>query len=431
MNKLVLTEQEFKNFIKESVISVINNINEAHNPAFERGNATTGTQEIWNIIDKKQKELYDEVFGELSEKLDELTLEKSKLMGKEYLNIPNVICKAGNDKLPEGVLIVNMSSSLMCPSFYLGLCQIRNGSCYAQRAENQYTKTVLPQRFQTDLMHTQMLRQYQNGNKNPMKKYFGIIELYIQLANKYATDECRKVISYLEQKRRRPLSQEEKEIIKYEHSQNKITDVRLNETGDFHCQLAVDLWTKFAEKIKRKYGIDTHAYTARNLDFKNASKHINMNYSHDGEYDNEYQKPRYFKVLSDKDYDSLPNVKLDEQGQPILKEWKNNKYYKCPCSSEESKCDMCGVCFKPNYTNEEYTIYVKLHGQKYARGLKNGFTIKEIKPIMNAYNKYGWVNDNEKNKSDNEQLKRYSQHVEINREKPKKKTTKSKKKTVK
>ena len=27
--------------------------------------------------------------------------------------------------------------------------------------KNQYTNNVLPQRFQTDLMHTQMLRQYQ------------------------------------------------------------------------------------------------------------------------------------------------------------------------------------------------------------------------------------------------------------------------------
>lgn len=427
MSKTIkLTESEFKTFIKETIINVISNINEAENPALERGNATDGTKKIWDIIDKKQKELYDEVFGELSNELDELTLEKSKLMGKEHLVIPNVICRAGNDKLPEGVLIVNMSSSLMCPSFYLGLCQIRNGSCYAQRAENQYTNNVLPQRFQTDLMHTQMLRQYQNGNKNPMKKYFRIIELYIQLANKYAMDECRKTISYIEQRRRKPLTKEEKDIIMYEHSKNKITDVRLNETGDFHCQLAVDLWANFAKKIKKRYGIDTHAYTARNLDFSNASKYINMNYSHNGEYDSEYQKPRFYQVISDKDYDSLPKVSLDENGQPILGEWNGKYYYKCPCSSKESKCDMCGVCFKPNNTGKEYVIYVKLHGHRTAMGLKNGFTIKEIKPVIDIYKKYGWVKDNEKNKTNNKQLERYSQHVELNREKAKAKEAKKK-----
>ena len=139
----------------------------------------------------------------------------------------------------------------MCPSFYLGLCQIRNGACYAQRQENQYTNNVLPQRFQTDLMHTQMLRQYQNGDKKPMRLYFRIVELYIQLANKYATDKCNQVIRDLEKKRRKPLTPVEKNIIMYEHSKNKITDVRLNETGDFHCQLAVNLWSKFAKKIKK------------------------------------------------------------------------------------------------------------------------------------------------------------------------------------
>ena len=100
-----------------------------------------------------------------------------------------------------------------------------------------------------------------------MRLYFRIVELYIQLANKYATDKCNQVIRDLEKKRRKPLTPVEKNIIMYEHSKNKITDVRLNETGDFHCQLAVNLWSKFAKKIKNKYGIDTHAYTARNLDF--------------------------------------------------------------------------------------------------------------------------------------------------------------------
>lgn len=408
-----LSENEFKDFVAKSVNNVIDTLNEANNIAFDRAKATEGMKQIWNIIDQKQKRLYDIVFGELSDKLDELTLQKSKLMGPEFLDIPSVICRAGNEKLPEGVLIVNMSSSLMCPSFYLGLCEIKKGACYAQRAENQYTNNVLPQRFKTDLMHTQMLRQYQKGNKTPMKEYFRIIELYIQLANKYATDECNKVIKLLEAKKRRPLSKEEREIIIYEHSKNKITDVRLNETGDFHCQLAVDLWTKFAKKIKQKYGISTHAYTARNLDFTNASEYINMNYSHKGNYDSEHQKPRFFQAVSDSKYDSLPDVKLDENGNPMLgTDNKGRKYYKCPCSETESKCDLCGICFRPNETGESYVIYVKLHGQKNATGLKRGFTTKEIKPIIDTYNKLGWTTDTEKGKTNKKSLKDFSTNVE-------------------
>ena len=56
MSKTIkLTESEFKTFIKETIINVISNINEAENPALERGNATEGTKKIWDIIDKKQK----------------------------------------------------------------------------------------------------------------------------------------------------------------------------------------------------------------------------------------------------------------------------------------------------------------------------------------------------------------------------------------
>ena len=304
----------------------------------------------------------------------------------------------------------------MCPSFYLGLCRIKGGACYAQRAENQYNNTVLPQRFQTDLMHTQMLRQYEQGNKTPMKKYFNIIELYINLANKYATNECKKVIADLEFKRGRPLNKAEKDIIIFEHSKNRITDVRLNETGDFHCQIAVNLWADFAKKIKKKYGINTHAYTARDLDFTNASKSINMNYSHNGEYASEVNPPRFFVAVSDSKFDKLPNVKLKGYGQPILKKYNNEYYYKCPCSEKESKCDRCGVCFNANNTGKEYTIYVKYHGQKNAKGLKAAFTSGEIKPVMDMYRDSGWATDKEakisKRKTTKDRLDTFSQNVE-------------------
>ena len=260
---------------------------EADNVAYKRNYATEDNlKAIWSAIDRKQKILQDEVFGDLSEKIYDITVEKAKSMGEEFMQIPRNICNAGNNKLPSSVLIINMSSSLMCPSYYLGLCTITNGACYAQRAENQYSSkdkaATLTNRWKTDLMHTQMLQQYQHGNKKPMRDYFNLIETYIQLGNAYAENLYRKEVEKMEWKMGRELTQQEKNLLKIQQSENKITDVRLNETGDFQCQLAVNLWAKFAEKIKRKYGINTHAYTARNLDFSNASNSIAINPSHEG-----------------------------------------------------------------------------------------------------------------------------------------------------
>ena len=135
-------------------------INEAENIAYNRKNANEANlKAIWAAIDRKQKILQDEVFGNLSEKLYDITVEKAKSMGEEFLNVPKNICNAGNDKLPASVLIINMSSSLMCPSYYLGLCTITNGACYAQRAENQYSakdkSSVLTTRWKSDLLHLQ------------------------------------------------------------------------------------------------------------------------------------------------------------------------------------------------------------------------------------------------------------------------------------
>jgi len=392
-----------RNIVESSLKAVITenmDIEEDANPAYDRKNATSNSNlaDIWAAIDKQQKHLQDLVFGELSEKLHDITQEKLKLMGDEYLSIPEVVCRAGNDKLPENVLIINMSSSLMCPSFYLGLCTIRKGACYAQRAENQYTKNVLPQRWKTDLMHTQMLQQYENGNKEPMKVYFRLIEKYIQLGNAYAVNSYKKELKQLEHRKGTNLSKEEKRFLLWQHQcKYRISDVRLNETGDFHCQLAVKLWDEFAKKIKQKYGISTHAYTARNLDFSQASKNIAINPSHTGINLGEEIKPRYFNAVSDAVYDKLPDVKLGDNHQPILKfnKEKNKYYYKCPCGKGESKCNMCGVCFTPNETGKEYTIFVRYHGVKNATGLKKLFKTSEIQNVMKSLEDHGWTTPGE------------------------------------
>lgn len=387
--KVNITANQYNNLI----------ISEAENVAYNRNNANEpNLKAIWSAIDRKQKILQDEVFGELSEKIYDITVEKAKSMGEEFMEVPKNICNAGNDKLPSSVLIINMSSSLMCPSYYLGICTITNGACYAQRAENQYSakdkSSVLTNRWKTDLMHTQMLQQYQHGNKKPMKDYFNLIETYIQLGNAYSENLYKKEYQKMQMRLGRELTPEEKNFLRIQQSENKITDIRLNETGDFQCQLAVNLWGKFADKIKKKYGINTHAYTARNLDFSNVSKSIAINPSHEGINLGD-AKPRMFKAVGDKFYNSLEGGDKVENRQPVLGVVNGKYFYKCPCSMGETHCDMCGVCFDKNKTGKPYTIYVKYHGLVAANGFKNLFKKDEVEKVIEKLHENGWITEKE------------------------------------
>lgn len=387
--KVNITANQYNNLI----------ISEAENFAYNRNNANEpNLKAIWHAIDRKQKILQNEVFGELSEKIYDITVEKAKSMGKEFMEVPKNICNAGNDKLPSSVLIINMSSSLMCPSYYLGICTITNGACYAQRAENQYSakdkSSVLSNRWKTDLMHTQMLQQYQHGNKKPMKDYFNLIETYIQLGNAYSENLYKKEYQKMQMRLGRELTPEEKNFLRIQQSENKITDIRLNETGDFQCQLAVNLWGKFADKIKKKYGINTHAYTARNLDFSNVSKSIAINPSHEGINLGDAE-PRMFKAVGDKFYDSLEGGDQVKNRQPVLGMVNGKYFYKCPCSRGETHCDMCGVCFDKNKTGKPYTIYVKYHGLVAANGFKNLFKKDEVEKVIEKLHENGWITEKE------------------------------------
>lgn len=420
MMNVKITESQYNNLI----------IAEAENVAFNRKNATDANlKAIWNVIDMKQQQLYNEIFGDLSDKIYDITAEKAQQMQNvkpngNFMRIPKNMFSAGNSKLPASVLIVNMSSALMCPSYYLGLCQITNGACYAMRDENQYSRTdngsVLSNNWQRDLMHTQMLQQYQHGNKKPMKDFFNLVETYIQLGNAYAENLFRKEVESMEYKLGRKLTKEESELLRIQQSETKITDVRLNESGDFQCQLAVDLWAKFARKIKKKYGINTHAYTARNLDYSKASNDISINYSHLGNGNPRGTFPRRFKAISDKKFNMLEGGDTVTNRQPNLGVLSDGTYfYKCPCSRNETKCDRCGVCFAKNETGKSYTIFVKYHGAVAANGLKNLFKNDEVDNVIKKLYQNGWITDEEfasRNSSDTQtKLNNYSKKIDMQR----------------
>lgn len=429
--KIKITEEQYNNII----------LFESDNLAFNRSKANgKNVKAIWAAIDKKQKLLRQAVFGELNDKIYDITLEKAKQMNNlkpdtNFMDVPKNMFTAGNDKLPPSVLVVNMSSALMCPSYYLGLCTIKNGACYAMRDENQYSRvdngSVLKNNWQRDILNTQMLQQYQNGNKQPIKEYFRLIEHYIQLGNAFAENLFKKEVENMEYKYGRKLNETEINLLRVQQSDSKITDVRLNESGDFQCQLAVDIWTKFAKKLKAKYGINTHAYTARNLDFSKASEVMSINFSHSGDSPRG-KNSRRFKAITDKKWDSLVGGDEVKNGQPILGKTKGGTYfYKCPCSKGETKCDRCGVCFNSNKTDVPYVIYVKYHGTPAANGLKNLFKRNEVEGVIDKLYSNGWITEKEyessKKPSTVTRLNNYSEKIDAKRNeipKPKKKKQK-------
>lgn len=365
-------------------------LKEDKNPYYhERKADGDNLRQLWDAIKKKQKQLYQETFNDL----DELTMAKAEMMGNDKLGIPKVIALAGNAKVPANVLMINITSALACPSYYLGLCTIKNGACYAQRGENQYPNSR-NRSMQSDLMNTELLRKYQKGNKKPMRDYFSLVEMYIQIGNAASKNVYAKTIESL-RRRGKEITPQVEETVRDISEEYKITDIRLNEAGDFPCQLSVDLWVKFAKKIGSKYGINVHAYTARNLDFSNRPSNFSVLPSHEGI--NIGKEPnRRFHAVNDNLYDSLKGGDtVDENHQPILGDRNGKKFYKCPCGEGEPHCDMCRVCFNRNRTGVPYTIFVRYHGLTAANGLKYLFKKDEIDKTIQIAIEKGWVTPQE------------------------------------
>lgn len=142
--------------------------------------------------------------------------------------IPNIL-SYGNKKLPKSTMIFNMGSALSCPSDKLELCEVSD-ECYAKKAENIYPQ-VLP---------------YRNRQRDFWLK-----------------NDAHTIATFM-------LSQ----IIR---KRIKITELRLNEAGDFYSQACVTKADKVAEILKKSADVNTYIYTARrDLDFSKV-KHMVIN----------------------------------------------------------------------------------------------------------------------------------------------------------
>jgi hypothetical protein len=130
----------------------------------------------------------------------------------------------GNHKLGDDTAIINMGTAKDCPARKLDMCWVvkKGIKCYAEKAEDQYPRTV-------------------PSYREAQKAYWTETS-----AEQIRTDLIKKF-----ERRRKPT--------RY---------LRFNESGDFHGQQDVGKLSRIAESLEKR-GITTYGYTARrDLDFR-------------------------------------------------------------------------------------------------------------------------------------------------------------------
>lgn len=177
----------------------------------------------------------------------------------------------GNTKLPENIMVINLTSAWNCPSIATGECPLGK-ICYARKGESMY-------------QHSQ-IRNLRNQFILPQLTIKELLEL---------------LETYIEQAPAR---------IKY---------IRISEDGDFPDQETVDLCDKLAGHFMAKYGIQTTAYTHRHLDYTNC-KNMIINMSDLSITGGD----RYYLVASPKQWEKIPEGYDSDNG-----------IFKCHCDCRQ------------------------------------------------------------------------------------------------
>ena len=265
-------------------------------------------KQIWGDIDDKEKRRIEKEYTKNSFQYN-INKDKPEL-GKRKASIEAEIKGSvfpfGNVKLSHSVLIINMTSAKNCPS--ASFCPIGKSACYAY-SDEQLRQDYYKRNVRNELM-------FDRARENPAKwpYIFWFIKQYIEKA----------IDSGL-----------------------AINHIRLNEAGDFKTIADVENFDKFAEEVKREYGIETHAYTANKklIDALSKVKNININASiPDITGEKVY---RHFYGIPEEVLNNMPDTSLQSIAVPLLGiDEKYGYYYKCPCDiSAGAKCFKCQVCW--------------------------------------------------------------------------------------
>lgn len=298
------------------------------------------------------------------------------------IDIPEETFVVGNHKLSDTTLIVNFTSAMRCPAW--NECLLKE-VCYARDSEKQYGE-------QRDA-NTKKNLMWEAGHRDPeiLKQIFTLLRLFVvdyakcleeinSFGKEYTVDE-------LSQHRFGDFDEKIQQIF----SENKrITDIRLNENGDFIGQWLIDAFDVEAGDFL-KIGVNTSAYTCRNLDFSRVQNLI-INCSNRSVKYGAVQ--RYFLAVDDTMYNAFdetyggPNNsltynkegKIEVNPQPLYKfdakthiclGENGNYYYKCPCGrnpkdkKSDVDCYRCKLCYTRNEKqNGIYYVLVNAHGAK-------------------------------------------------------------------
>lgn len=309
----------------------------------------------------------------------------SKIYGMEP-NIPVDLFPHGNAKLPDDTLIINFSSAIKCPAW--NECLVKY-VCYARSGEKQYLTQYNANNNRNLMWETahsdpellslifQVIRLYCVNYDNVIKE---LREVGIK---KYTVDK----LSMLH------FSELDEKIIEVIQHNKRITNIRLNENGDFIGQWIIDEFDKEAGDLNF-IGINTSAYTCRNLNYtKIQNIIINSSETREGNI------ARFFFALPEKMYNAYDETyngvdntlaynnqgKIEMNLQPLYDaktmEPNGNLYYKCPCDrispelpkgvkktkkKKEGKvsCHECRVCYTKNTLDKPYYVFVKAHGSE-------------------------------------------------------------------
>ena len=212
----------------------------------------------------------------------------------------------GNMKVPEDV----MTSAVNCPAAKAGECPFTD-VCYARKEESGPMANL-----QLRNLRNQHIYKYLSG-----KEILKLIKTYIEQA---------------------PV---------------RIRYIRISEDGDFPDQDTLNFCDKLAGHIKAKYGIQTAAYTHRQLDYSGV-KNIIINAS-----DYRIQNATSYFICTDREsWAKLPEGMSDGSTNPGGIDTSNG-VFKCHCD-----CRKCYFCYRTKEQNGEpegpITVVEELRGNE-------------------------------------------------------------------
>ena len=339
---------------------------------------------VKSAMDNYAKRVFGDKYGTRNDKLSDMYFPKGDGEVYNSVDIPTGPFSIGNSKLSDDTLIINMTSSLSCPS--INSCPITQKACYAVAGENRLKgvrrKNLIIQNLVTHA-----------NARNLLDGLFDIAELYIIEAK--------------------------------EHTRKPIKYIRYNEAGDFINQENLIKAARFSKKMRDEYGVISMAYTAnkrldpsQKVDGEPIDMIIAINRSRNDIPHSPNSLDRNFFGVKMQNFSTDPNVNLEDAysdvdyvedkdlnklkvEQPIMDKFGNPSipvlnigswdggsgyYYICPCSFWKYNKDKATLIYLQNVGAISEGESIPEFPQALSVFLRNRLTQeqqKELKSILN------------------------------------------------